>query len=145
MNTLISGSYFIPARTAMLNLALAWVLLGHAMASHAAQPGMGIFAPGVDLLSIPLAYSVNGNERAAEAGANDNLPDRFGFGRMPRLPDCFNLEKAVSWAASIRWHMAEENHRAAFSPHLRVESRETLILIRPLDRSITMVWHRALE
>ncbi len=143
MNTFISGSYFIRVQAAMLKLGLGLVLGGYAMASHAAQADT--VAPGIDLISIPLAYSFTGNYPAAGLDANDRMPDRFGFGEMPRLPEYFNLKKVASWVASVRWHMAEENNRASFSPHLGVESRETLILIGPVNRSITMVWHRALE
>ncbi len=148
MNTCISGSYFTRAQAAMRTLGFGLVVVGYAIASHAAHADM--FGPGIDLVSIPLAYSLIGNDRAASLDSNTNLdasnrvPDRFGG--MPRLPDYFNnLKNVASWVASIRWHMAEEDSRASFSPHLSVESRETQILIKPLDHSITMIWHRSLD
>ncbi|MGA8862928.1 MAG: hypothetical protein WBM09_13050 [Gallionella sp.] len=148
MNTCISGSYFTRAQAVMRTLGFGLVVVGYAIASHAAHADT--FGPGVDLVSIPLAYSLIGNDRPVNLDANTNLdanngaPDRFGG--MPRLPDYFkNLKNVASWVASISWHMTEEDSRASFSPHLRVESKETLILIEPLDHSITMMWHRRLE
>jgi hypothetical protein len=145
MKTCISVSYFMRAQAAMLKLGFGLVLVGYAISSHAAQPGVDDFAPGADVLSIPLAYSIIGNDRAPDPGANHNAPDRFGFGKLPNLRPYFNLQKVAAWVASIRWHMTEENNRASFSPRLRVESRGTLISIRPRSHSITVEWHRKLD
>jgi hypothetical protein len=145
MKTCISGSYFMRAQAAMLKLGFGLVLVGYAIASHAAQPGVDDFAPGADVLSIPLAYSITGVDRTSGPGTNNQQPDRFGFGKLPNLRPYFNLQKVAAWVASIRWHMTEENNRASFSPRLRVESRGTLILIRPRSHSITVEWHRKLD
>ena len=147
MKTCISGSYFTRAQAVMRMLGLGLVIAGYVIASHSAHADT--VSPGFDLVSIPFAYSLIGNDRAADLDANDNLdvnnraPDRFGG--MPRLPEFLNLKNVASWVASIRWHMAEEDSRASFSPHLSVESKETRILINPLDHSITMMWHRKLD
>jgi len=136
MNTSISGSYFIEAQVAMLRLGFVLVLIGYAITSHAAQPEPGNFAPGVDLLTIPLAYS---------ATANNKVPDRFGLAGSSSLPEYFKLEKLASWVASIRWHLTADDNRASLSPHLRIESREAQIEIKPIQRSVWMVWRRPLD
>lgn len=136
MNTSISGSYFIEAQVAMFRLGFGLVLIGYAIASHAAQPEAGSFAPGVDLLTTPLAHSVT---------ANNKVPDRFGFAGSSNLPENFKLEKIASWIASIRWHLTAEDNRASLSPHLRIESKDTRIEIKPIQRSVWMVWRRPLD
>jgi len=136
MNTSISGSYFIEAQAVMLRLGFGLVLIGYAITSHAVQPEAGNFAPGVDLLTIPLAYSVT---------ANNRVPDRFGLAGSSNLPEYFKLEKIASWVASIRWHLTADDNRASLSPHLRIESRETRIEIKPIQRSVWMVWRRPLD
>ena len=145
MKTFISGPFFNRVYSGALKLGLGLVLAGYAVAAQAAQPGVDDFASGTDILPIPLAYSISGNVQSYDLGTNSRVPDRFGFGKLPPFPAYLNLQKVASWVASIRWHMTEEHSRASFSPRLRVESRETLILIRPLNRSITMEWHRKLD
>jgi hypothetical protein len=135
MNT-SSGSYFIEVQAGMLRLGFGLVLIGYAFASHAAQPKGENFAPGVDLLTIPLAYSV---------AANNKVPDRFGLAGSSSLPEYFKLEKIASWVASIRWHLTADDNRASLSPHLRIESRETRIELKPIQRSVWMVWRRPLD
>jgi hypothetical protein len=143
MNASISGSYFIRAQAAMLQLALGLVLVGYAMASHAGQADT--VAPAIDLISIPLAYSFTGNYRASGLDANYRMPDRYGFGGMPYLPQYMNLKNVASWVASTRRRIAEQDNRASSSPHMRMGFKETFIVIEPLDRSITMMWHRKLD
>jgi len=135
MNT-SSGSYFIEVQVGMLRLGFGLVLIGYALASHAAQPEAGNFAPGVDLLTIPLPYSV---------AANSKVPDQFGLAGSSSLPEYFKLEKIASWVASIRWHLTADDNRASLSPHLRIESKETRIELKPLQRSVWMVWRRPLD
>jgi hypothetical protein len=151
MNASISGSHFIRAQAAMLQLALGLVLVGYAMASHAAQANAA--APAIDLISIPPAYSFTRNDRAAGLDANDRLPDRFGFAGMPYLPQYMNLKNVASsvasnvasWVASTRRYIAGQDNPAPPSTNLNVGSKETFILIKPIDRSITMMWHRKLD
>ena len=145
MKTCISGSYFNRAHSAALKLGIGLALAGYAVAAQAAQPGVDNFASGTDILPIPLAYSISGNVQSYDLGVNSRVPDRFGFGKLPPYPAYLNLQKVASWVASIRWHMTEDHSRASSSSRLGVESRETLISIRPLNRSITMEWHKKLD
>jgi hypothetical protein len=145
MNTCISGSYFMRAQAAMLKLGFGLMLLGYAIASHAAQAGFGESAPGVDVFSIPLAYSISGNELASDSGTSQNVPDRFGFGKLPDLRPHFDLKKLAAWVASIRWHVSEEDNHALFSPRLQVESSDSVISVSPRIHSIMVEWSRKLD
>jgi hypothetical protein len=145
MNDCNSGSYFMRAQAVMLRLGLGLMLVGYAIASHAALAGLDQPAPGVDVFSLPLAYSITGVDRISDLGTNDQLPDRFGFGKLPNLRPYFDLKKLTTWVSSIRWHLSEEDNRVSIAPRLQVESRETLILIRPRIHSITVEWQRKLD
>jgi hypothetical protein len=163
--TAISDSNFIQMRAAMLRLCLGCVLcslLFEMHAGHAAQPEADPFSPGLDLISIKFAYSdierieqqpaytvqqpANSfNARVGFFGTTDIAPKRVNFGGLSSLPDYINMENVKDWVASIRWHMTANDNRASLSPQLRVESKETLIEIKPVDRSVWMMWHRALD
>lgn len=146
MDTCISGSYFMRAQAAMLKLGLGLMLVGYAIASHAAQAGFGESAPGgVDVLSIPLAYSISGNELASDSGTSQNVHDRFGFGKLPNLRPRFDLKQLAAWVASIRWHVSEKDNHALFSPRLQVESSASLLTITPRSHSIAVEWSRKLD
>lgn len=139
MNTSISGSYFIQMRAAILRLCLGCVLcslLFEMHAAHAAQPETGDFATGVDLYTTPLAHSII---------ANNKVPDRFGFAGSSNFPENIKLEEIAAWVASIRWHLTAEDNRASLSPHLRIQSKETRLEIKPIQRSVWMVWRRPLD
>ncbi|MGB9094785.1 MAG: hypothetical protein WCB93_11785 [Gallionella sp.] len=129
----------------MLKLGLGLMLVGYAIASHAAQAGFDESAPGVDVFSLPLAYTITGVDRASDLGTNDQLPDRFGFGKLPNLRPYFDLKKMAAWVSSIRWHLSEQDNRVSIAPRLQVESRDNLIDIRPRSHSITVEWHRKLD
>lgn len=145
MNTCISGSYFVRAQTVMWKLGLGLMLIGYAIASHGAQSGFDRSAPGVDIFSLPLAYTITGVDRASGLGTNDQMPDRFGFGKLPNLRPYFDLKKVVSWVSSVRWHLSEEDNRVSMAPRLQVESRDTLISIKPRIHSIMVEWRRKLD
>jgi hypothetical protein len=145
MNDCNSGSYFIRAQAVMLKLGLGLMLVGYAIASHAAQAGFDQSAPGVDVFSLPLAYSITGIDRASGLGATDQLPGRFGFGKLPNLRPYFDLKKLTTWVSSIRWHLSEEDNRVSIAPRLQVESKDSLISIRPSVHSITVEWSRKLD
>jgi len=162
MFTATSDSYFIQVRAAMLHLCLGCILcslLFELHTAHAAQPEADPFAPGLDLISIKFAYSnidlqpaytvqqpANSfNARVGFFGTTDTASGRVRFGGTSSLPDYINMEKVKDWVASIRWHMTADDNRASLSPQLRVESKEALIEIKPVDRSVWMRWHRALD
>lgn len=145
MKTCISGSYFNRACSVALMLGIGLALAGYAAASQAAQPGVDDFASGTNVLLIPPAYSISGNAQSYDPGTNSRVPDRFGFGKLPPFPAYLNLQKVASWMASIRLHMTEQNSSASFLPPLRAEPRENFISISPLNRSITMEWHKKLD
>jgi len=153
----------------MLHLCLGCVLcslLFGMHAAHSAQPYADPFAPGLDLISIKFAYSdaysdierkdrqpdytmqqpANSfNARVGFFGSSDIASERVRFGGTSSLPDYINMEKVNAWIASIHWHMNAVENRASLSPRLRVESEETLIEIKPVDRSVWLRWHRALD
>jgi hypothetical protein len=160
-----SDSCFIQMQAAMLRLCLGCVLcslLFEMHAAHAAQPESDPFAPGFDLISIKFSYSdMNRVERRSAYteqqpvnsldakvgffGATDKAHERANFRGISSLPDYINMEQVKDWVASIRWHMTADDNRASLSPQLPVESKETLIEIKPVDRSVWMMWHRALD
>lgn len=149
MTTFVSGSYFTRVQAAMLRLCAGLVLAGSAVAVHAAQPEGDPFAPGFDLLTIQVTrYDIvqpDPYRFSAKTGISDIAYGRAGFGGAASLPEYFDLKKVTDWVASIRWHLTADSDRASLSPHLRVESRETLLEIKPLEQSVWMVWRRSLD
>ncbi|MGA7749543.1 MAG: hypothetical protein WCA63_05295 [Gallionella sp.] len=158
MNTSISGSCFIQTQAAMLRLFLGLFLFGLAVEIHAAQPETGLFADRLDLLTIQLAHYDNiphyDNVRVADyrfsarvgiAGTADNSSGGFGVHGTSRVPGYINLVKEPFWVTSIRWHLDTDGNRASLSPNLRLESKETFFVIKPIDHSVWMVWHRLLD
>ena len=151
MTTSTSDSCFIQARAAMLRLCLGCVLCSLVFkmhAAHAAQPEADLFVPGLDLVSIKLAHdSVQTvpDRFSASLVIADTVSERVRFGGTSSFPDLINMEKVTAWVASIRWHMIADGNRASLSPQLRVETKETLIEIKPVERSVWMVWSRALD
>ena len=146
----------------MLHLCLGCVLCSlfiEMHAAHAAQPEADPFASGLDLISIKFAYSNierqpvyterqpdnRFNARVEFFGTAETEIEQVRFGGKSSLPDYINMEKVKDWVASIRWHMTADGNRASMAPHLRVESKETLIEIKPVDRSVWMRWHRTLD
>ncbi|MFZ5524111.1 MAG: hypothetical protein ACOY9D_08545 [Pseudomonadota bacterium] len=157
MTTSASCSYFIQLRAAMLRMCLGCVICSlffEIHAAHGAQPETDPFSPGFDLASIRLAHYDTADTAqpitdhfSARVGLADSASVRVGFGGTSSFPGYINLEKFTSWVASIRWHLTAnaESSRASLSPQLRVESKETLVEVKPLDRSVWMIWHRALD
>ncbi|MCG6932293.1 MAG: hypothetical protein LJE57_01515 [Gallionella sp.] len=145
METWISASHFTRAQATMLKLGLGLMLVGYAISSHAAPAGFDNSAPGFDVISLPLAFSVTGVDQSSGLTKNDQLPGRFGFGKLPDLRPYFDLKKVTAWVASIRWHVSEEDSHPSFSPRLQVESRNNLISIRPTSHSITVEWSTKLD
>ena len=162
MTTSTFGSYFIQVRAVMRRLCLGCVLCSlffEMHAAHAAQPESDPLAPGLDLVSIKFAYSDTErqtvyterqpssrfNARVGFFDTADTASERVRFGGTSSLPDYINMEKVTAWVASIRWHMTADGNRASLAPHLRIESNKTLLEIKPIDRSVWMVWHRTLD
>lgn len=149
MITSTFGSYFMQAQVLMRRLCLGCFLCSLAFEIHAAQPDAELFAPGLDLLSIKLAHydavQPVPYRFSASVVIADSASERVRFGGTSSLPDFINMEKVKDWVASIRWHMTADGNRASLSPQLRVESKETLIQIKPVDRSVWMMWRKALD
>jgi len=149
MTTTISGSCFIQVQATMLHLCLGLVLAGLAVKTHAAQPEPDLSAPQLEIVSIQLAHYDTMQpvpyRFSAGAGLSNIASGRAGFGGTSSLPDFINLKKVTSWVASIRWHLASEGDRASLSPNLRIESKETLLVIRPIQQSVWMTWRKPLD
>jgi len=152
MTTSTADTYLIQARATMLRMCLGCILCSLIFkmhGAHAAQPSVGAFVPGVDLAAIKLTHFDTKqpvtDRFSASVGLTDKVSVGFKFGGTSSLPEYINLEKFTTWVASIRWHLTAEDSRASLSPKLQVESREALIEIKPLDRSVWMMWHRELD
>ena len=152
MTTSTSGTYFLQAQATMLRLCMGCILCSLIFkmhGAHAAQPSVGTFVPGIDLAAIKLTrFDTNQtvtDRFSASVGPTDKASVGFKFGGTSTLPEYINLEKFTTWVASVRWHLTAEDSRASLSPKLQVESRDALIEIKPLDRSVWMMWHRELD
>jgi hypothetical protein len=156
VNTSVSGSCFIQARAqaAILYLCSVLLLFGFAVTAHAAQPDAGIFSTNSDLLTVQLEGYDNMRMSAYQFGTKigiaDTADNALGASRIigtSDLPGFIKLLKLPSWVASISWHMAADagSGRASLSPTLRVESKESLFVIKPTDRSVWMLWHKKLD
>jgi hypothetical protein len=149
----VFGSGFNQARVAIRGLCSGLLLLGFAVAAHAAQPGTDSYSTSSDLFTIQLehydgmrlaAYQFGSKVGVADT-ADNVVPGASRFGATTDLPSFIKLLKLPSWVASISWHMSVDSDRASLSPNLRVESKETLFVIKPTDHSVWMVWHRKLD
>jgi len=152
MNNPTADSYLIQVRSAMLRLCMGCILCSLIFkmhGAHAAQPHDGLFDSGVDLASIKLTHYDTvqpvTDRFSARLGLTESASVGFGFGGTSSFPELVNLENFATWVTSIRWHLTANESRASLSPKLLVESRETLIEIKPLDRSVWMMWHRDLD
>jgi hypothetical protein len=152
MNTSVSASCFISAQAAILCLCMGLFLVGFAVAAHAAQPEAALFSTRPDLLTIRLeqydgmrlaAYRFD--TRVGIADTADNIPGASRFGGTSGVIGYIKQLKLPDWVASIGWHLAADSDRASLAPYLRVESKETLIVIKPLEHSALMVWHMKID
>ena len=150
MSTTTSGSCFIQVQATMLSMGVGLFLLGYAYSAHAAKPVADPFAPGIDVFKFQLAHFDNLQQsdyrpdtRARLAGTPSIRTDLI---ETSGLPGYINPDKKIaSWIASILWNLDAVGDRASLSPHLRVQSKETLIEVKPLDQSFVIVWRKALD
>jgi hypothetical protein len=119
---------------------------------------MDRMAPGLDLVSVKFTYgeierlpSYYGkktenrlNAKVGFIGVADSAIGGLGLFKASRLPG-FIEENASLWVAKIKWHLNSVNARASLSPQLRIESKDTMIEIKQVDRSYWMVWHKTLD
>ena len=151
MITSTSDFHFIQVKAAILRLCMGCFLCSLIFEMHAAhaQPELDPFATGLNLISIkfahydavqPVPYRFSASVAIADAASK-----QVRFGGTSSLPDYINMEKVKDWVASIRWNLTADDSRASLAPHLRIESSEALLEIKPIDRSVWMMWHRALD
>ena len=152
MNTSTFDPYYIQMRSALFRLCMGCILCSlifRMHGAHAAQPHEGLFDSGIDLASIKLTHYDTvqpvTDRFSARIGLSESASVGFGFGGTSSFPELINLEKFTTWVTSIRWHLRAEESRASLSPRLLVESKDTLIEVKPLDRSVWMMWHRDLD
>ena len=161
MTTSTIDSYFIQARAAMFRMCLGCILCSLIFkihGAHAAQPESNSLASGLDLVSVKFAYgdierlpAYSGKEPANRfnaklglIGTADTAPVGLGLFKASSLPG-FIEENASIWVAKILWHLDSVSARASLSPQLRIESKDTMIEIKQVDRSVWMVWHKTLD
>ena len=161
MTTSTIDSYMIQARAAMIRLCLGCFLcslLFEIHAAHAAQPETDPLAPGLDLISVKFAYGDMEHQPVYSGKQPDNRfyskvgfignPDTaaggLGLFKASHLPGYIE-ENASLWVAKILWHLNSVSARASLSPQLRIESKDTMIEIKQVDRSVWMVWHKTLD
>jgi len=144
MSTSTSGSYLIQVQATLLGMSVGLFLLAWAFSAHAAQPAADPFARGVDLFKIQIAHSdYQPNKKAGLAGSPSFAN---GMIETDSLPGNINPNKKITaWITSILWNLDAVGDRASLSPHLRIQSEETLIEVRPLNQSVMILWHKALD
>jgi len=161
MTTSTSGTYIFQAQAAMLRICMGCILCSLIFkmhGAHAAQPENELLAPGLDLVAVKFAYR-DINQQPVYTGqqsvksintsfgffdSTDTSSGGFGLLKASRLPDYIE-ENASLWVAKILWHLTSVNDRASLSPQLRIESKDTLIEIKQVDRSVWMVWHKSID
>ena len=161
MTTSTADTYFIQARAAMIRMCMGCILCSLIFkmhGAHAAPPEMDRMAPGLDLVSVKFSYgeterlpTYHGkktenrfNAKVGFIGVADSATGGLGLFKTSRLPG-FIEENASLWVAKIKWHLNSVNARASLSPQLRIESKDTVIEIKQVDRSYWMVWHKTLD
>ncbi len=152
MITKLIGSCLLQTQAAMFRLCLGLPVLGFACHAHAAKPDDGIFSAGVNLFSIKFTHADSPEQPVNRFTANvgnlavaDSQATGSGFFKAFRLPKVIKPLDDSFWSTSIRWNLASVDARASLSPRLRVESKETLIELKPASRSVWMSWRRALD
>ena len=155
MTTSTFGSYFIQMRAAVLRLCLGCALCSlffEMHAAHAAPPEAALFSTRPDLFTIQLdpydsmrLAAYRSDTRAGIADTADNIVGASRFGGISGVTNFIKQLKLPDWVASIRWHLAADSDRASLAPYLRVESKETIIVIKPIEHSAWMVWHMKID
>jgi hypothetical protein len=145
------GSCLMQTQAAMFRFCLSFPMLCFACHAHAAKPGEGFISEGVNLFSMKFTHS-DGAEQPNRFTANignlaltDSAAKGHGFFESLRLPSIIKPLDDSFWSTSIRWNLSAADARASLSPRLRVESKETLIELKPGSRSVWMSWRRALK
>jgi hypothetical protein len=161
MTTSTADTYFIQARAALLRVCLGCILCSLIFkmhGAHAAQSEIDLLAPGLDLVSVKFTYGETErlpayygkktesrfDTKVGFIGAADSATRGLGLFKTSRLPG-FIEENVSLWVAKIKWHLNSVDARASLSPQLRIESKDTVIEIKQVDRSYWMVWHKTLD
>lgn len=152
MITKLIGSCLAQTQAAMFRLCLGLPVLGFACHAHAAKPDEGIFDSGINLFSVKFSHTDSPEQTVNRFTANvgnlalaDSEATGSGFFKAFRLPKVAKIVDDSFWSTSIRWNLAAVDARASLSPRLRVESKETLIELKPTSRSVWFSWRRALD
>jgi len=106
------------------------------LVAQAAQPD----SPGLCLAVTELASEHTGTPSAAQ----NNFPNSLSFRKLPRWTSPAEPARDTFWTTSIRWHLTDIGNHASLSPRLRLETKESRIEIRPLQRSVWFSWRKAL-
>lgn len=119
------------------------LLCSLSLATQAAQPEL----PQLDLFTIQLTHTDTKHQSSYQfsTAVANTTANSLVFGKSSRLPTFSELKKGTFWSTSIRWHLTDNGNHASLSPQFRLESKESRIEIRPLQRSVWMTWRRELS
>jgi hypothetical protein len=137
--TTISDCFLAPV---ILRASIGLLLCSHSLTTQATQ-----FEPlQMDIFSIQLTHNDTNQQISYLFNTKivNTVTNNLAVRKTSPLPAFSEYKKGEFWITSIRWHFTTDSNQASLSPRFRLESKESRIEIRPLQRSIWMTWRRAL-
>lgn len=129
------------------------LLLGMAVAAHAAEPVNSSFFRNSDLPTVDIVqFEANGLARTALYRLTLSIvPIRsvdtgsFGseLGSTPRLTTVTERQKEIAWAPNANWTKFVGGDGSSWSPSMRLETKGERLDIRPRRHSLSIIWHKA--
>jgi hypothetical protein len=137
--TTISDLYLT---SVILRTCIGLLLCSLSLTTQATQPE----SPQLDVFAVHLTYVDTSKQSSYRFNTTvaSTTPNNLVFSNTSRQPAFSEFKNGTSWITSIRWHLTSDGDHASLSPQLRLESKESRIEIRPLQRSVWMIWRRAL-
>ena len=126
----------------ILRMCVGLLLCSLSLKTQATQPK----SPQLDLSAVQLTHTYTSQQSTYRfnAYAASAAPNNLALGETSRLPAFSEYKNGIFCITSICLHLTADDNHASLLPQLRLESKESQIEIRPLQRSIWMTWRRAL-
>jgi len=135
----ISDFYLTPV---ILRTCIGLLLCSLSLTTQAMQPE----SPQLDVFAVQLTHTDTSKQSSYRFNTTvaSTTPNNLVFSKTSRQPAFSEFKNGTLWIMSIRWHLTSDDDHASLSPQLRLESKESRIEIRPFNRSVWMIWCRAL-
>lgn len=102
-------------------------------------------SPQLNLYAVPLNQSFVGpqNSYQINLAMSDTATKNLVFGNEPNLSEVSEFKIETLSITDIRRDMSAESNHATLTPQFSLGSEGDQITIRPLQRTILIMWHKA--